>query len=132
VGSTHYYAAHVLVNGDYPVVGGRTFGPTGRDLAADTKVLDFMNGHVKLVQEKDRPMFSPGAMVTTKNGATFTGEFPYERLQWNFDGLVTRLQDCLPGYSLGKRGFDALVETLRGADQLPSVDRIFEVTKTTG
>src|SRR6185436_3368062 len=84
VGSTHYYAAHVLVNGDYPVVGGRTFGPTGRNLAADTRVLDFMNGHVKLVQEKDRPMFSPATVIKMKNGATFTGDYPYERLEWNF------------------------------------------------
>ena len=129
VGSTHYYAAHVLVNGDYPVVGGRTFGPTGRKLAEDTKVLDFMNGHVRLVQEKDRPMFSPAAVIKMKNGATFTGDYPYERLEWNFDELVARLQDCLPGYSLGRAGFDALVETMRGVDHLASVDRIFEVTK---
>ncbi|HZM44814.1 MAG TPA: MmgE/PrpD family protein [Burkholderiales bacterium] len=129
VGSTHYYAAHVLVNGDYPVVGGRTFGPTGRRLAEDTKVLDFMNDHAKLVQERDRPMFSPGAVVKMKNGATFTGNYPYERLEWNFEQLVARLQDCLPGYSPGKAGFDALVETMRGADGLTSVERIFEVTK---
>src|SRR5262249_17817605 len=29
VGSTHYYAAHVLLNGRYPAVGHRTFPPTG-------------------------------------------------------------------------------------------------------
>jgi len=110
-------------------VGGRTFGPTGRRLAEDTKVLDFMNDHVKLVQERDRPMFSPGAVVKMKNGATFTGNYPYERLEWNFEQLVARLQDCLPGYSPGKAGFDALVETMRGADGLTSVERIFEVTK---
>ena len=128
-GSTHYYAAHVLVNGDYPVVGGKTFGPTGRKLTEDKKVLDFMNGHVTLVQEKDRPMFSPGVVVTMKNGATYTGEYPYTRLEWNFEQLVTRLQDCVPGYSLGKAGFDALVETVRGADRLTSVDGIFQVTE---
>ncbi len=129
VGSTHYYAAHVLVNGDYPVVGGKTFGPTGRNLVEDRKVLDFMNAHVTLVQDKQRPMFSPGAVVKMKNGASHSGDYPYQRMEWNFEQLVTRLQDCVPGYSLGKAGFDALVETVRDADCLTSVDRIFEVTK---
>ena len=129
VGSTHYYAAHVLVNGGYPVVGGRTFGPTGRSLAEDKKVIDFMNAHVTLVQEKDRPMFSPAAAVKMKNGATHAGEFPYERLEWSFDQLVERLQDCVPGYSLGKSGLDALVETMRGAERLTSMEPIFQVTK---
>ena len=92
-------------------------------------ILDFMQGHVKLVPEKDRAMFSPGIVVRMKNGTTYSGEYPYERMVWNFDQLEARLQQCLPGYSLGKSGFDALVETTRGADRLPSVARIFEVTK---
>ena len=129
VGCTHYFAAHAAVNGGYPVVGGKTFGPTGDDLDKDKKVLDFMNNHVKLVQEKDRPMFSPGIRIKMKNGTTYTGEYPYERMAWNFDQLVDRLQDCLPGYSLGKSGFDALVETTRRADLLTSPDPLFEVTK---
>lgn len=127
-GSTHYYAAHVLVNGDYPVIGGKTFGPTGRNLTEDRKVLDFMRDHVTLVQEQERAMFSPGIVVKMKNGATYSGEYPYTRLEWSFEQLVTRLQDCVPGYASGKAGFDALVETLRGADRLASVDEIFQVS----
>ena len=62
-----------------------------------------------------------------KNGATCSGNYPYERLEWTFDQLVARLQDCLPGYALGKAGLDALVETMRNADRLTSVDPIFQV-----
>jgi 2-methylcitrate dehydratase PrpD len=129
VGGTHYFAAHAAVNGGYPVVGGRTFGPTGKRPEQDKKVLEFMHSRVRLVQEKDRAMFSPRIVVKMKDGATYAGEYPYERMAWNFDQLVGRLQDCLPGYSLGKSGFDALVETMRGAERLTSVDPILQVTK---
>ncbi len=128
VGGTHYFAAHAVVNGGYPVIGGKTFGPTGDKLEEDEKVLNFMNEKVRLVQEKDRAMFSPGILVKMKDGKTYAGEYPYERMEWNFDQLVARLQDCMPGYSLGKSGFDALVETIRRADLLKSVDPIFQVT----
>lgn len=128
VGGTHYFAAHAAVNGGYPVVGGRTFGPTGDRLEEDERVLEFMNTRVTLVQEKDRAMFSPGVVVTMKDGATYAGEYPYARMEWNFDRLVERLQECMPGYPLGKSGFDALVETVRGADELPSVDQVIQGT----
>jgi hypothetical protein len=129
VGSTHYFAAHAAVNGGYPVVGGNPFGPTGDKPEEDGKVLEFMNSRVRLVQEKDRAMFSPQIVVRMKDGATHSGEYPYERMAWNFDQLVGRLEACLPGYPPGKSGFDALVATIGGADRLTSMEPIFRVTK---
>ena len=105
------------------------FGPPGIKPEEDGKVLEFMNSRVRLIQEKDRAMFSPRIVVKMKNGATVSGEYPYERMAWNFDQLAGRLQDCLPGYALGRSGFDALVETMRGADRLTSVDPILHVTR---
>jgi hypothetical protein len=128
VGGTHYFAAHAAVNGGYPVVGGRTLGPTGEKLEQDRKVMAFMNDRVKLVQEKDRAMFSPGIVVRMKDGTTHSAEYPYARMEWGFDQLVERMQDCLPGYPLGKAGHDALVETVRHIDGLDSVDRIIQIT----
>jgi len=128
VGGTHYFAAHAAVNGGYPVVGGRTFGPTGDHLEQDQRVLDFMNQKVTLVQERERAMFSPAISVTMKDGAVHSGDYPYERMEWNFDQLVERLQDCLPGYPPGRSGFDALVGTVRGTDAFASVDPIVQVT----
>jgi len=128
VGGTHYFAGHAAVNGGYPVVGGRTFGPTGDRLEEDQVVLDFMNHKVTLVQEKDRAMFSPGATVTMNDGTIYSGEYPYRRMEWTYDELVTHLHDCLPAYPLGKSGFDTLVETVRGADALPSVVPLLTAT----
>lgn len=127
--TTHYFAAHAAVNGGFPVVGGLPFGPTGANLAQDERVVAFMHAHVKLVPEKERAMFSPGIVVTMKDGRTFSGEYPYKRMQWNFDQLALRLEDCLPGYRPGRSGFDALVELTRDVDRLASVDKIFELTR---
>ncbi len=129
VSGTHYFAAHAAVNGGYPAVGGRPFGPTGERPEEDARVLEFMNSRVRLVQEKDRAMFSPAITVTMKNGTTYTGEYPYSRMEWNFDQLAARLQDCLPGYPPGKPGFDALVAAVRGADGLASVAPLFLAAK---
>lgn len=127
-GETKYFAAHAAVNGGYPVVGGQTFGPTGADLEGDTRVLAFMEQHITLVPEPDRPMFSPAIVVTLKDGRTHTGEYPYLRMEWNFDQLVEQLQECLPGYPAGKPGFDALVALVQELHRAPSVAGIIAAT----
>ena len=129
VGGTHFYAAHAAVNGGYPVVGGKNYGPEGVKPEEDQKALAFMREHVTLVPEKDRAMFSPGITLTLKDGRTISGEYPYERMEWNFAGLVDRLQECLPSYPLGKDGFDRLAETASSADRLDSVAPILAVTQ---
>ena len=128
IGETKYFAAHVAVNGNYPVVGGKTFGPTGKDLESDSRVLAFMEQHVTLVPEKDRPMFSPSIVVTMKDGRKHVGEYPYQRMEWNFEQLVAQMQDCLPGYPSGKAGFDALVSLACDLQDLPSVASIIKAT----
>jgi hypothetical protein len=47
-------------------------------------------------------------------------------MEWNFDQLVERLQDCLPGYPGGKAAHDRLVGAVRGMDGLTSVRPIVE------
>ena len=129
VGETKYFAAHVAVNGGYPVVGGRTFGPAGVELTEDQRVLAFMHQHVRLVPEKQRAMFSPAIVVTMRDGTTHSGEYPYQRMEWNFDALVDQLQACLPGFPTGPSGFAALVALTRGLDSLATVEEIHSTMK---
>jgi len=128
VGETKYFAAHAAVNGGVPVVGGRTFGPTGKQLKSDQRVLDFMEKHITLIPEKDRPMFSPAIHVTMNNGARYSGEYPYSRMEWDFQTLADNLQACTVGYPGGKTSFDKLVEITRQLDTLKSVSPIIELT----
>jgi 2-methylcitrate dehydratase PrpD len=127
VGSTHYYVAHAAVHGGYPMVGGRAQTSRAEASNEDRRVIDFMR-RVTLVQERDRPMFSPAIRVTTADGNAYDGEYPYARMEWNFAQLVERHQDCLPGFPLGKAGHDALVSVVRNVDQLPSIDQLFSAT----
>jgi 2-methylcitrate dehydratase PrpD len=128
IGETKYFAAHAAVNGGFPVVGGRTYGPTGDKLEADQRVLAFMDQHITLVPEKDRPMFSPAIVVTMKDGMRHAGEYPYGRMEWDFNELVDNLQACLPGYPGGKPAFDKLVELSRSLETLTSVQQIIAAT----
>ena len=125
---TQYFAAHAAVNGGYPVVGGATFGPTGDDLENDERVLDFMANRVRLVPVWGQPMFSPAIDVRMKSGMVHSGVYPYERMAFNFDQAVARMQDCVPGLPGGQERLDSLVELMRGAEELDSLDRIFELT----
>ena len=125
--TTHFYAAHSAVNGGYPEIAGKTYGPTGSDLAADTTVAHFATTKVHLVQEKNRPMFSPAITVKMKDGTTYSGEYPYHpRLEWNFDQLAERLEHCLPGLDGGASRLAALVEATRDADKLTSMDPLYQ------
>jgi hypothetical protein len=63
-----------------------------------------------------------------QDGTRHSGEYPYGRMEWNFDTLVENLQACLPGYPGGKPAFDKLVELARSLDALGSVRPIIEAT----
>ena len=131
VGETNYYVAHAAVNGGYPVVGGREYGPPGVALTEDARVLAFMRERVRMVPEQDRAMFSPAITVTMRDGTRHAGEYPYARMEWNFDQLAHELQACLPGFPMGRAGFDALVALTRRLDTLPSTEPIFAAMKRT-
>jgi hypothetical protein len=126
VGSTQFFCAHAAVNGGFPVVGGRTFGPTGEDLDDDQAVVEFMTDKVRLVGVHDQAMFSPEISVRMKAGRTISGVYPYARMEWMFDELVENLRRCLPGLPGGASRLDALVALVASMDDLDSVGPIVE------
>ena len=129
VGATHWYVAHALVNGGFPQVGGPTFGPTGDDLKADKKVEEFTLNRVTITAAHDFPMFSPKAVIRMKDGRNFTGEYPYARLCWDYDGLVERLRASGPKYPLGgQAGLDSFIDLCRTVDQMDSIQPLLDAT----
>jgi hypothetical protein len=129
VGSTQYCAAHVAVNGGFPVVGGRTYGPTGVELEKDQRVLDFMASKVRLIGVWNQPMFSPSIQVHMTNKTVYSGKYPYARMSWNYDELVERLVECATNLPGGQARLDSLIELTRTAEDLESVEPIYAALK---
>ncbi len=130
IGGNHYYAAHAVVNGGFPQVGGSTFGPTGEDVEHDQAVIDFMNTKVRIIGAADWPMFSPSITVYMNDGQAFTGDYPYARMLWNYDQLVERLKDSGAKYPLGgPAGMASLVDLVRTVDDMPSIEPLLRATR---
>ena len=127
VQTTHFYVAHVAVNGGFPTVGGKTYGPTGSKLTEDTAVIDFLQKRVKITGEKDRPMFSPKISVELKNGTELSGQFPYSRLEWEFDELVNRLKGCVTPLKQGSAGFSRLVDMVVKLEDLQNIEPVIKL-----
>ena len=126
---TKFWVANAAVYGGYPVVGGKPFAPAGVDLQNDPAIADFMANHTRIIPVWGHPMFSPSITLKVKDGRAFFGHYPYERMEWDLDQLVGRLQDCLSGYPGGKAAHDGLVEAVRGMDGLTSVQPIVQALR---
>jgi len=128
VGSTHYFAAHAIVNGGFPQIGGRTYGPT-EDPTKDEKVLKFMAEKVKITGIWNQPMFSPRAIVTMNSGMSYTGDYPYARMCWDLEGLVDHLHDLEAKFPLGAAGLNKIIDACRNLESLSSVADLHALTR---
>jgi len=122
--STHYFAAYAAVHGTYPVAGGIP-PPGAAPSGLDPSAIAFMS-RVELVPEPLRPMFSPAISITTTDGQIFLGDYPYERMIWDFNQLKQRLKPCLPGFPGGGPSFDALATLVHGLDDARPASRVFK------
>lgn len=127
-GSTHQYAAYAAVNGRYPAVGEAVarLDPQSPEGAA---VWKFMSDKVRLVQEVDRPMFSPAIDMTLIDGRRLSAEYPYARMAWDLAELERNLQRCVPGFPGGKAGLDRLVEQVSVLDRHGSTEPLHAATR---
>jgi 2-methylcitrate dehydratase PrpD len=109
--TTHYFVAYTAVHGAYPVAGGQPPAGAARQ-GIDPAAAAFMP-RVELVPEPLRSMFSPEISVELLNGTVVSGDYPYERMVWNFDKLAVRLRDCVHGIAGGQSAFQALESAVR-------------------
>ena len=108
-------------------MGGRTYSSSA-DPTKDQRVLDFLKDRVRIIGVKDQPMFSPAIIVHMRDGRAYQGTYPYDRMAWNFDQLMERMQDPASNFPLGRAKFDTLVQTVRTADTLPTIEPLLRVT----
>ena len=98
IGSTHYFAAYVAVNGSYPPL--RTRIDPGDDAQAATaeshdSVLRLMH-KVETVGHQDRRAFAPRITIEMAGGTAYQGEYQGTELEWGLDTEAERLRPLFP------------------------------------
>ena len=98
IGSTHYFAAYVAVNGSYPPL--RTRIDPGDDAQAATAenhdaVLRLMH-KVETVGRQDRRAFAPRITIEMAGGTSYRGEYQGTELEWGLDTEAERLRPLFP------------------------------------
>ena len=128
VGTTHYFAAYACVEGGYPMHGDRMedgLGHGGQPLGQDSRITGLMK-RVRVIGVKGRKSFAPKITITTKQGASYTGEFSGEEFRWGFEGEVQRLQGLVPGLPVPKEVFGELVGAVNRIDEASSVNGLLQ------
>jgi hypothetical protein len=113
--STHYFAARTAVAGSFPVANGLPPGAPDSDPDNEAQARAFM-ARIKLVPEPQRAMFSPTIAIELQNGKVLQDSHPYERMVWNFDQLLSRLQACTGAMEGGQKQHDGLASLVLGLD----------------
>ncbi|WP_067670932.1 MmgE/PrpD family protein [Nocardia miyunensis] len=124
IGSTPYYVAHVLLSGDYPIVGQSRAG-----IASDTTILDYLT-RFTLIGVHGQPMFSPTIEVETLDGHMYTDSLDYADMLWTFDVLAERLRGGADGLPGGEETLDEVVDLVRRAEKLDSVEPVFALARS--
>ena len=98
IGSTHYFAAYVAVNGSYPPL--RTRIDPGDDAQAATAenhdtVLRLMH-KVETVGHQERRAFAPRITIEMAGGTAYQGEYTGTELEWGLDTEAERLRPLFP------------------------------------
>ena len=115
VGSTHYFAAYVAVNGSYPPL--RTRIDPGEDVgaaAADNHdaVLSLMH-KVEIVGHKDRSAFAPRITIEMAGGNVYRGEYQGTELEWGLDVEIEQLRPLFPKIDWPDAKLEAIVDAVR-------------------
>ena len=126
VGSTHYFAAYVAVNGAYPPL--RTRIDPGDDAHAaaaenHAAVLSLMH-QVHTVGHQDRPAFAPRITITMAGGTEYRGEYQGRELEWNLDTEIARLRPLFPQIPWPDPALEAIVAAVRALPNAPDTRRL--------
>ena len=123
VGSTHYFAAYVAVNGSYPPL--RTRIDPGDDAVAATAenhaaVLSLMH-KVETVGHQDRRAFAPRITIEMTGGTTYQGEYEGTELEWGLDAEIDRLRPLFPQIKWEDEKLEAIVAATQNIYAAPDV-----------
>jgi hypothetical protein len=73
----------------------------------------------------DFPMFSPSVLIRTVAGLAYQADYPYHRMEWDFEQLALQLRRCVDGIPGGQLKLDQTVATVAAMDEYDSPAALF-------
>jgi hypothetical protein len=126
-GSGEYYAAYTILAGDYPI--GRARPRKGGGLGGDEPGgLSDLMGRIRLHGSRQRPILAPAITITTRDGSTHQAVATGREMMLDLATLTARLREFASGSGQGDDAFDRLAVEVADLEQLPTVDRLVDLT----
>ena len=128
VGSTHYFAAYVAVNGSYPPLRTRIDPGDDSDAAAAEShdaVLDLMK-KVETIGHKDRRAFAPRITIELQGGTAYQGEYQGTELEWGLDEEAARLRPLFPEIHWPDAKLEGVVQAARRVWDAQGLDELMD------
>jgi len=126
-GGTAYFTAYGAVKRGYPVLRGRTLDPKDDP----PEVLELMQ-RVTIIPSHRMTLFGPRITVFTKDGKSHTRQSTGREFIFDYDGLVNRLRDVVPGLPIPAAQYEKMIAACRDLDQQARADALVTLTLKQG
>lgn len=123
VGRTAYYTAYGAVKHRYPLLHGRKV--EAKD--SPPEVLELMH-RVKIIPSHQMTLFGPRITVFTKDGKSHTRQSTGREFIWDYNGLVSRLREVIPGLPIPAVQYEKMISTCGALDQEARADSLVKLT----
>jgi 2-methylcitrate dehydratase PrpD len=126
-GGTAYFTAYGAVKRGYPATRGR------RLEAKDDppEVLELMQ-RVTIIPSHQMTLFGPRITIFTKDGKSYTRQSTGREFIWDYEGLVGRLREVIPGLPIPAAQYESIVETCRALEKSERADALVKLTLRQG
>ena len=126
-GGTAYFTAYGVVKRGYPLARGR------RLEAKDDppEVLELMN-RVTIIPSHRMTLFGPRITIFTRDGRSYTRQATGREFVWDYDGLVGRLREVIPGLPIPATQYESMIDTCRALEKSDRADALVRLTLKQG
>jgi 2-methylcitrate dehydratase PrpD len=122
-GNTAYFTAYGAVKHRYPMLRGRKL----EAVDDPPEVLDLMS-RVTIIPSHKMTLFGPRITIFTKDGKSYTKQSTGREFIWNYDGLVKRLREVIPGLPIAAAQYENMIATCGGLDKEARADALVRLT----
>jgi 2-methylcitrate dehydratase PrpD len=122
-GGTAYFTAYGVVKRGYPATRGRKL--EAKD--DPPEVLELMH-RVRIIPSHQMRLFGPRITVFTKDGKSYTRQSTGREFIWDYDGLVGRLREVVPGLPIPAAQYESIIETCRGLERSARAGTLVDLT----